>query len=65
MTILFITHDLNPLLAHIDSIYYIYDGVAHFGARDDVVTAEMLTKMYGTPVQVTRTDDGCIYTRTD
>ena len=65
VTILFITHDLNPLLAHIASIYYIYDGVAHFGARDDVVTAEMLTKMYGTPVQVTRTDDGCIYTRTD
>lgn len=65
VTILFITHDLNPLLAHIDSIYYIYDGVAHFGSRDDVVTADMLTKMYGTPVQVTRTDDGCIYTRTD
>ncbi|MFZ1362467.1 MAG: ABC transporter ATP-binding protein [Candidatus Nanopelagicales bacterium] len=65
VTVLFVTHDLNPLLAHIDSIYYIYDGVAHYGSRDDVVTAEMLTKMYGTPVQVTRTDDGCIYTRTD
>lgn len=65
VTILFITHDLNPLLAHIDSVYYIYEGAAYFGTRDEVVDAELLTKMYGTPVQVTRTDDGCIYTRTD
>lgn len=65
MTVLFITHDLNPLLAHIDSVYYLYQGKAYFGSRDEVVTAELLTKMYGTAVQVTRTDDGCIYTRTD
>lgn len=64
VTVLFVTHDLNPLLAHIDSVFYILDRQAHFGQRDAVVNADLLTAMYGTPVQVTRASDGCIYTRT-
>lgn len=65
VTVLFVTHDLNPLLAHIDSVFYILDRQAHFGPRDEVVNANLLTAMYRTPVQVTRTTDGCIYTRTE
>lgn len=65
VTVLFVTHDLNPLLAHIDSVLYLMDRTVKFGAADNVVTQELLSEMYGTPVQVLRTDDGCIYTRTE
>ena len=65
VTVLFVTHDLNPLLAHIDSVLYLLDGQPRFGATNDVVDAELLTRLYGTPVQVARTADGCVYTRTE
>lgn len=65
VTVLFVTHDLNPLLAHIDSVLYLLDGTPKFGAVDDVVDADLLTQLYGTPVQVTRTADGCVFTRTE
>lgn len=65
VTVLFVTHDLNPLLPHIDSVLYLLDGQPRFGATDDVVDAALLTRLYGTPVQVTRTADGCVFTRTE
>ncbi|HRB05079.1 MAG TPA: ABC transporter ATP-binding protein, partial [Ilumatobacteraceae bacterium] len=63
--VLFVTHDLNPLLAHIDSLVYLIDGTPRFGNVDDVVDSGLLTRLYGTPVQVTRTADGCVFTRTE
>ncbi len=65
VTVLFVTHDLNPLLAHIDSLVYLIDGTPRFGNVDDVVDSGLLTRLYGTPVQVTRTADGCVFTRTE
>lgn len=65
VTVLFVTHDLNPLLAHIDSLIYILDGRPFFGRSDDVVNAGLLTRLYSTPVQVLRTAEGCIFTRTE
>lgn len=65
VTVLFVTHDLNPLLAHIDSLIYLIDAVPRFGKVDDVVDSGLLTQLYGTPVQVTRTADGCIFTRAE
>lgn len=65
VTVLFVTHDLNPLLPHIDSVLYLLDGQPRFGAADEVVDAALLTRLYGTPVQVTRTADGCVFTRTE
>ena len=64
VTVLFVTHDLNPLLAHIDSLVYLIDGTPRFGNVDDVVDSGLLTRRYCTPVQVTRTADGCVFTRT-
>ncbi len=65
VTVLFVTHDLNPLLAHIDSLIYLIDGTPEFGMVDDVVDSGLLTRLYGTPVQVTRSADGCVFTRTE
>lgn len=65
VTVLFVTHDLNPLLPHIDSVLYLLDGTPRFGPVDDVVDSDLLTRLYGTPVQVTRTSDGCVFTRAD
>ncbi len=65
VTVVFITHDLNPLLAHIDSVLYIHNGTPQFGTTDEVVDSDVLTELYGTPVQVTRTADGCVFTRAE
>lgn len=65
VTVLFVTHDLNPLLAHIDSVLYILDAQPHFGRAGDVIDTQLLTRLYGTAVQVTRTADGCVFTRTE
>ncbi|MEI6624329.1 MAG: ABC transporter ATP-binding protein [Actinomycetes bacterium] len=65
VTVLFVTHDLNPLLAHIDSVLYVLDGRPQFGPTDEVVDSRLLTRLYGTSVQVTRAADGCIFTRTE
>ena len=65
VTVLFVTHDLNPLLAHIDSLIYFIDSTPRFGKVDDVVDSGLLTQLYGTPVQVTRTADGCVFTRAE
>lgn len=65
VTVLFVTHDLNPLLAHIDYVLYLLDGQPRFGKTDEVVDSTLLTRLYGTPVQVTRAADGCVFTRTE
>lgn len=65
VTVLFVTHDLNPLLPHIDSLLYLIDAEPRFGTVDDVVDSGLLTRLYGTPVHVTRTADGCVFTRTE
>ncbi len=65
VTVLFVTHDLNPLLAHIDSLIYLIDGTPQFGMVDDVVDSGLLSRLYGTPVQVSRTSDGCVFTRAE
>ena len=63
MTILVVAHDLNPLLAVLDSAIYLLDGHAHFAAIDEVVDADLLTHLYGTKVHVAHTLQGDMYMR--
>ncbi len=64
ITVLFATHDLNPVLNHIDSAIYIADRKPVLVPTDKITNPELLTRIYGTSVQVLRDADGCAYTRT-
>jgi zinc/manganese transport system ATP-binding protein len=61
ITVLFVAHDLNPLLEVLDGIVYIADGTPTCGSVDEVLDSELLSKLYATQVHVHRTDDGHRY----
>lgn len=52
--VLLVTHDVNPVLAHVDRILYIAHGRFTLGTPGEVLTSETLTALYGAPVFVTR-----------
>lgn len=53
--VLFVTHDVNPILDRVDRILYIAGGRFLLGTPDEVLRTEVLTALYGTPVYVFRT----------
>jgi zinc/manganese transport system ATP-binding protein len=63
VTIVVVAHDLNPLLPVLDSAIYLLDGHAHYAPVGDVVDEELLTHLYGTPIEVARTPLGELYMR--
>ncbi len=58
VTIVMITHDVNPILAHVDRVVYMAAGGAATGTPAEVITSETLTRLYQTPVEVLRASDG-------
>jgi zinc/manganese transport system ATP-binding protein len=60
---LVVTHDLNPLLPYLDGVIYLVDGHAHYAPTDQAIDEELLTHLYGYPVQVIRTAHGDLFTR--
>ncbi len=63
VTILVVAHDLNPLLSVLSSAIYLLDGHAHFDTLGGVVEEDLLSHLYGTPIQVVRTPQGELYMR--
>lgn len=63
VTILVVAHDLNPLLGVLSSAIYLLDGHAHFDTLGGVVEEDLLSHLYGTPIQVVRTPQGELYMR--
>jgi len=63
VTILVVSHDLNPLLPILDSAIYLLDGHPHYAPIDDVVDDALLTHLYGIPIQVAHTLHGERYMR--
>lgn len=53
--VLFITHDVNPVLDLVDRVVYLAGGQVRVGTVDEIFTAEVLTDLYRTPVEVIRT----------
>lgn len=54
ITVLFSAHELNQLLGAIDRVLYLGNGQAELGHVDDVVTAPVLSRLYGTEIEVLR-----------
>jgi zinc/manganese transport system ATP-binding protein len=58
VAVLLVAHDVNPLAAYLDRVVYLAGGRALCGEVDEVITAETLSALYGTRVEVLRTSDG-------
>ena len=54
ITVLFSAHELNQLLGAIDRVLYLGNGQAVLGTVEEVVTAPVLSKLYGTEIDVVR-----------
>ncbi|MGV9672680.1 metal ABC transporter ATP-binding protein [Gordonia sp. NPDC003504] len=63
MTIVVVAHDLNPFLPFLTGAIYLLDGHAHYAATGEVIDEALLTHLYGTRIQVLRTPQGELYTR--
>ena len=50
--VIFSSHELNPLLGSIDRVLYLGKGHAEIGEVKDVITGPVLSRLYGSPIQV-------------
>lgn len=53
-TVVFVTHDINPILPVVDRVLLLARGRWAAGAVDEVLTSETLSRLYGVPVDVLR-----------
>ncbi|MGH3745318.1 MAG: metal ABC transporter ATP-binding protein [Mycobacteriales bacterium] len=58
VAVLLVAHDVNPILPYLDQVVYLAHGGAVMGRPEDVIDAETLTALYGTPVDVLRDRTG-------
>ena len=56
-TILFVAHDMNPLMRVLDRVLYLAGGKGVLGRLDDVVTSASLSKLYGFEIEVVRAEN--------
>jgi len=54
VAIVFSAHELNPLVNAIDRVLYLGSGAAVIGPVDEVVTGPVLSRLYGTQIEVVR-----------
>jgi len=50
--VVFVTHDVNPILSAVDRVLYLGPGGWAIGPVDEVLTTETLSRLYGTDVDV-------------
>ncbi len=50
--VLFVTHDINPVLDMVDRVLYLANGRFLVGTPDEVLRSEVLSALYGAPVDV-------------
>jgi zinc/manganese transport system ATP-binding protein len=58
VTVLMVAHNVNPILSYLDRVIYLAKGGSVSGTPEEVITAETLSRLYGTPIEVFRTADG-------
>jgi zinc/manganese transport system ATP-binding protein len=53
-SVLFVTHEINPVLGIVDKVLYLAPGDWAIGTPDEVLTSETLSRLYRTDVDVLR-----------
>ena len=56
ITVLFSAHELHQLLGTLDRVLYLGNGQAVLGTVEEVITTPVLSRLYGTDIQVLRAD---------
>ncbi len=54
VTILLVSHDINPLLPFVDRVIFMANGKSAIGVPDEVITTKTLSTLYATDVEVIR-----------
>lgn len=52
--VVFVTHDLNPIIEYVDRVIYLAQGKHTIGTTDEVMRSDVLSKLYGTEIDVVR-----------
>ncbi|MFK0294040.1 metal ABC transporter ATP-binding protein [Streptomyces sp. NPDC090442] len=52
--VVFVTHEINPVLGLVDRVLYLARGGHRIGPPDEVMTSHALTELYGTRIDVVR-----------
>ncbi|MDY6052441.1 MAG: ABC transporter ATP-binding protein [Rothia sp. (in: high G+C Gram-positive bacteria)] len=55
-TVVFVTHEINPIIDHVDRLLYLAGGRFTVGSVEEVMRTEVLTGLYQTPVSVIKTN---------
>jgi zinc/manganese transport system ATP-binding protein len=50
--VVFVTHEINPVLPHVDRVLYLAGGRFAVGTPDEILTAGTLSALFGTEVEV-------------
>ncbi|MDP9116742.1 MAG: ATP-binding cassette domain-containing protein [Actinomycetota bacterium] len=58
VAVLLVAHDVNPILPYLDQVIYLAHGGAVMGRPEEVITAQTLSMLYSTPVDVLRDRTG-------
>jgi zinc/manganese transport system ATP-binding protein len=55
--VIFVTHEINPVLPYVDRILYLVRGRWAIGTPSEILTSERLSDLYGIPVDVLKVRD--------
>jgi zinc/manganese transport system ATP-binding protein len=58
--IVFVTHDVNPVLPFLDRILYLAGGRAAVGSPSEILRGDVLSSLYGIPIEVLRVGGGLV-----
>ncbi len=52
--VLFVTHEVNPVLSYVDRVLYLVDGRFRIGTIEDVMTSATLSELYRADIEVVK-----------
>jgi zinc/manganese transport system ATP-binding protein len=52
--VMFVTHEINPVLPYVDRVLYLAEGKFRIGTVDEVMTSQSLSTLYGSRIEVIR-----------
>jgi zinc/manganese transport system ATP-binding protein len=55
--VLFVTHEVNPVLPYVDRVLYLVDGRFRIGTVEEVMTSETLSQLYRADIEVVKVRD--------
>ena len=52
--VLFVTHEVDPVLPYVDRVLYLVDGRFRIGTVEEVMTSETLSELYRSDIEVVK-----------